>query len=247
MKNILFIGNSQITCVLDALKATPEFGAACHVHALLQPGPHGPDFTAPFSAAACSDPLVIQELFIKKYYDVVYFGAVGYYDNGVDMVHASPAITQGLCHDFLPRTNAWVSRPLSKALISRCFNTIQSGHANVRSLKMLRDMGYRTVVQPYPNLSVEVIDSPKWTMNKLYREPVRAYQFYNGLRDGFLSGLAAELGFHLLDRPVLDAALADFLPADYVDQNAADLIHPNMKYGQLVVGQLTNFLQSLEA
>lgn len=249
---ILLVGNSQLACLKKAhdLDGT-ILGKIRDVHFFVTPGGTGPYLEI-------SDDLLLR---VKKGglnpkfppreypdgvskipiidYGAIVVSALGYLDGGY--YYPNSITRQGVLNEFGPKPNQISNRPLSKSCYRRVIESSLLSQPGFLFLRELRER-YRgkIIVQPFPLLSSSIAIHPNWPLNQMYESPREAHIFFSSSRDDFMEKLSKSHSFDLLAYPSDEWKQNCFTPSEFI--GSPDGLHPDEKYGMLVIKQIARLL-----
>ena len=252
---VLIAGNSQAGCLKKAFDKTCKnrFVAISTADWIVVPGGNGPylriennkikitafDSRFPPRTSPNND-ILANDI---NYYDSIIISALGYVDGGFYYDNKIATDT------FFPissieRNN---SNPNEYPISENCFKDVAmnklSMHPGFSFYNQLREFYKGTIfVQPFPMLSSKVKDRDDWHLAKLYKDPIAATHILLDMKDKHLRNICNHKNTILLPYPNQSWRLAGFTPSEYILES--DYLHPNERYGELILVQIEELLQT---
>lgn len=249
---ILFIGNSQLSCVKLAYD---KYGFNCvdnEIHFYIIPGGWGPSFIIengllkvnPVAALKEFPPFYYPDVVPSTHldsYDLILISALGYYDGGFKHVNDSSFLAQGAVlelglNDF-DVGHPVVSKSCAFEMMNGFFMEYQLGFKFIKHLKS--SYSGQILLQPFPLLSDIVLKDKGWLINKFYSSPTDANLFFLSIKDRLLDDFCKTFNITLLDYPKSEWRVSGFTPSTYMSD--VDGIHPTVEYGNLILDQVLNY------
>jgi hypothetical protein len=246
---ILFIGNSQLSCVKLAYDKY-GFNSAVHIiHFYIMPGGWGPSFIVE-NGFLKVNPIAALKEFPPSYspdtvpltkidsYDLIFICALGHYDGGFKYINDSSFIAQGVVPELglnsLDSRYSMVSKSCIFEMMNCFFMEYQFGFKFIQHLRSF--YSGEILLQPFPLLSEIMLPNKDWLINKIYSNPIDAHLFFLSIKDRLIADFCKKFNISLLDYPVAEWRAAGFTPASYMSE--IDGIHPTAEYGKMVLDQV---------
>ena len=247
---ILFIGNSQLSCIKLAFDKDPGLFASHSVSFYVFPGGVGPHFEIenlklrvlkwainsdfpPYAWPPGAEHVPVDD------YDLIVVSALG----NIYGSFAYPSFIprQGLLHSFDPKITLIVNRHLSASCFRRLIHSALDNQGGFKFLEQLKSIySGQIIVQPFPLVSSMLASHPEWVLNQLYEKSLAAHQFFYRCRDEYLSHVCRHQNTHLLGYPITSWTKDYLTPEALMSQ--VDGLHPNPAYGRLVLEQVANVI-----
>ena len=248
---ILIVGNSQSGCLKKALDASisNQFPLTEKADWIVIPGGTGPYASIQNGKVKIntedpkSPPRFHPDMNILKKdiasYDVIFISALGYVDGGFyyynDISADEKYPMASVNHKKTIR-----SYPLSEACYRDIvFNKLDKQAGMIFFNRLKKCVKAKILIQPFPLLSAAIMGNKEWYLNKIYNDKLSANKEIIKFKQLYLERICNQNNTYLLPYPREEWEQKGFSPEEYM---TGDMLHPNEKYGELVLTQFENFL-----
>ena len=136
-----------------------------------------------------------------------------------------------------------IKKTAELSIVQACYRDIVFNEldkqAGIIFFDRLKCVKAKILIQPFPLLSAAIIGNKEWYLNKIYDDKLSANKEIIKFKQLYLERICNQNNTYLLPYPREEWEQKGFSPEEYM---TGDMLHPNEKYGELVLTQFENFL-----
>lgn len=240
---VLITGNSQAGALRKAARENgPPPGVSLSFY--VTPGGTGPYFditpdgrleenSPTRKGEPFCDPPGTEDIPIAQY-DAIVISALGFVDGGVKF--RGPFADGPFVAEFAPANLGSGDQLVSMACFKEVHQATVLGAAFNFAAQLRKHYAGMVLVQPMPYPSAESRQSPTWATGQRYQDADGFHSFLTRMTDSLLEDFCATHALTLLPRPSVAIVPGPFTSMDHMREQ--DGVHPNARYGQLVLDQI---------